>query len=80
MIDLGIAPVTELVEELKRRDLTFIIAWADHQQFTKRDTDIVWALDHAGNLPLKLTLLRLLTNNLNLFAAEKVTPGTTTDD
>jgi len=75
---LEIVPITEIVEELKRRNISFLIAWADHQQFTKDDTDIVWAIDRGGNLPLQLTLLRLM--NEYLADVTKVRMSSTEDD
>lgn len=74
--ELAVYPVLALIEELKRRDLTFLIAYADHQQFTKHDTDIVWGLDRGGNVVLQLTLLRLLTTHLDQVEQERLASPT----
>ena len=74
MSDLALVPITELIEELKLRDITFLIAYADHQQFTKRETDVVWALDRRGILPIQLALLHLLNEHMDDVVEHRMKP------
>ena len=77
MNDLDLTPTEELVDALKRRNLTLIVAWCDHQQFDKQTDGIVWGVDHSGALPLKLAMLTLLTKCLDHLSDQKTIPGTT---
>lgn len=68
MSDLSLYPLEEIVKELKRRDMSFVLAWCDHQQFTKEkafENDIVWGCDSGGSLPLQETLRRFLNQWLD---------------
>ena len=60
--DLSLLPTDEMVEELKKRNLSFIIAWADHLQFNNDQSpgELVWTLDRGGILPVQLSLLIML--------------------
>ena len=65
MNDIALIPIEEIISELKRRDLSFVIAYVNHVEFHKQDNnEIVWGMDHGGNLPLKLTLTRLLSGHM----------------
>ena len=64
MNELLLLPMDAIVGELKRRNISFLLCWVDHQQFTKDEAfkdDVVWAIDSGGNLALQTTLLRYLT-------------------
>ena len=78
MSDLAMYPLQEIIEELKRRDMSFILAWCDHQQFTKKkafENDIVWGIDCSGNLPLQETLRRFLNSWLDKVVKDRTQPG-----
>ena len=63
MTDLELTPIEDIVKELRRRNISFLFAWADHQQFDKRNVEegIVWGCEHGGNLILQMTILTLLS-------------------
>ena len=76
--DLGVYPVDAIIEELKRRNLSFILAFVDHQQFTKdasMTNEVVWACDSGGNLALQETLLRFLTEWMKQVVEQRCQPG-----
>lgn len=78
MNELSMYPLDEIVHELKRRDLSFIFAWCDHQQFTKEkafENDIVWGCDCGGNLPLQESLRRFLNTWMDTIIKNRTSPG-----
>ena len=77
MVDLQLSSVQDLVDELKSRNLSFLIVFADHQQFDKRNPDqaVVWGCDGGGNLVLQDTLLRLLTEWHGQVVKQRCQPG-----
>lgn len=76
MIDLSTASVEDIAEELKRRNLSFLLTWCDHNEFNKSpDQGIVWACDSGGNLVLQATLLRFLTKWFRQVEQSRTTPG-----
>jgi len=56
MRPLELYPIEDMVKELRQRNISFVIGWADHQQFNHKSDGIVWATDHGGVLPLKKLL------------------------
>ena len=78
MNELGLYPLEDIVKELKRRDITFLFAWCDHQQFTKQkafENDIVWGLDSGGNLPIQESLRRFLNSWMDKIINDRTRPG-----
>ncbi len=65
MSDLQLYPMQQIVDEMKRRNISFVIAWADHVQFNKeQNREIVWAMDRGGAIPLQITLANMLAGHL----------------
>ena len=78
MNELEFSPLEDIVSELKRRNMSFIIAWCDHQQFTKDKpfaNEIVWGCDSGGNLPIQESLRRFLNSWLDKIISERTQPG-----
>lgn len=76
--DLDLVPVEEILKELKRRNISFIFAWVDHQQFTKDESmrqDIVWGIDRGGNLILQDVLVNFLKRWHEQVLTEGTAPG-----
>ena len=62
MNDLTLVSLEDIIAELRRRNLSFLITYVDHNEFHKgQDQGIVWGCDGGGNLALQVTLLRFLT-------------------
>ena len=78
MTDLDLVPVTDLIASLKNRNLSFLIAYVDHNEFHKEyvDEGIVWGLDSGGNFALQATLLRFLTEWMRQLEQRRCEPGT----
>ena len=67
--DLSCIPGTDMIDELKRRNCSFVFGHVDHLQFNKdagQANAIVWFLERGGNVPLQLTLGRLLAQHLEV--------------
>ena len=61
MTELDSVSIEDLIQELKHRNISFLIAYCDHNEFRKSDEGgIVWGCDGGGNLVLQSTLLRFL--------------------
>lgn len=78
MSDLSMYPLDDIVAELKRRDISFVFSWCDHQQFTKHkafENDVVWGIDSGGNLPMQDTLRRFLNIWLDKVIKDRTEPG-----
>ena len=78
MSDLSMYPLEDIIAELKCRDLSFIFAWCDHQQFNKHkafENDIVWGCDSGGNLPLQESLRNFLNKWLDQVVQDRTRPG-----
>ena len=65
-MDVDAIPIEEMVKSLRRRNVTFVIAYVDHQQldYSLTDKDITWGIDSGGVLPLKLTLTVMLQDHM----------------
>ena len=75
-MELSIIPIEELIAELKRRNLSFIIGYCDHNEFNKnKEEGIVWGCDAGGNLILQMTLLQFLTRWLSQIEKSRTQPG-----
>lgn len=75
---LEVTPLEDIIAELKRRNMSFIIAWVDHQQFTKDASlsqDIVWGIDRGGNLVLQDTLMRFMNRWHTQVLNDRTAPG-----
>jgi hypothetical protein len=73
--DLALYPIEDIIAELKRRNISFIFAYADHTQFTKVEgvsQEIVWGADRGGNLALQGTLQRFLNAWMEHVVQEQV--------
>lgn len=78
MTELECTPLDEIVKELKRRNMTFVLAWVDHQQFTKIESmaqEIVWGIESGGNLALQETLMRFLRSWHAQLVRQSTQPG-----
>ena len=78
MSEISMYPTSDLIEELKKRDLSFILAWCDHQQFSKHksfENDIVWGCDSGGTLALQETLRRFLNEWMDKIIQDRTEPG-----
>ena len=74
--ELDMASMEDIAAVLKRRNISFLLTWADHNEFNKSpDQGIVWGCDAGGNLVLQSTLLRFLTKWLRQLEAQRTTPG-----
>ena len=61
--ELSLYPIQDLIEEFKRRNISFVLGYVDHQQFTKQESiaqEIVWGCDSGGNLVLQEALMTFL--------------------
>jgi len=75
MNDLELYTVEQIVHELKKRNITFIFAWADHNEFNKsHDQGVVWGIDCGGNLALQETLRRFLDIFIDNLLDGKISP------
>lgn len=75
---LACYPIQDLVAELKRRDISFVFAFVDHQQFTKSESmaqEVVWAIDSGGNLIFQDTLIRFLNRWHEQVVRQRTAPG-----
>ena len=81
MTDLACYPIEDLVKEFKTRNVSFLIVWANHQQFDKHapGQDVVWACDSGGNLVLQDTLLKFLTEWHQQVVVQRCQPGSGED-
>ena len=76
--DLDLAPIEDILAELKRRNISFVFAWVDHQQFTKDASmaqDIVWGIERSGNLILQDALVNFLNTWHQQVVKERTAPG-----
>lgn len=72
MNDLSLMTTESIVAELKQRNISFVIAYIDHNELNKTSDGVVWACDAGGNLPLKLTCLRLLNEWMEKVTTRKL--------
>ena len=74
-ISLATESLESLIEELKRRNISFLVAYVDHNEFNKGpDQGIVWSCDSGGNLVLQSTLLRLLVRWFHQVEQQRTDP------
>ena len=78
MSDLSAYPLEDILTELKSRNLSFILAWVDHQQFTKDSSmaqEIVWGIDSGGNMILQEVLVKFINKWRDQLLMERTAPG-----
>mgnify|MGYP001581454685 CR=1 FL=1 len=76
--DLELYPLEDILEELKQRNLSFVFAWVDHQQFTKDSStsqEIVWGIERGGNLILQDVLVRFINGWHRQVVKDRTAPG-----
>lgn len=76
--DLELYPLEEIIAELKNRNISFIVSWVDHQQFTKDNPmseEIVWGIDRGGNLILQEVLMKFMNTWHKQVLANRTAPG-----
>ena len=76
--DLELYPLEDILVELKNRNISFIFAWVDHQQFTKDNSlsqEIVWGIDRGGNLILQDVLMKFLNTWHDQVVKDRTMPG-----
>ena len=69
---------TDILNELKTRNISFVFAWVDHQQFVKDSSmcnEVVWAIERSGNLVLQDTLIRFMNVWHEQVVKERTGPG-----
>ena len=76
MSDLSLHSIEDLINELKERNISFVIGYVDHNEFNKgKEEGIVWGLDHGGNVALQETVLRFLNEWMDKVIERKTKPG-----
>ena len=76
MSDLNLYPIEDIIKELKTRNITFILAYCDHQKFsTGLINDIVWSVDSGGNLALQATLVQFINRWMDKMVDDSTDPG-----
>ena len=73
--ELDLQPIEDVLASLKRRNLSFIMAYVDHNEFNKsKEEGIVWACESGGNLVLQESLRRFLNRWLGQVVTVRTSP------
>lgn len=74
--EIQLSTVEDLIAELKRRNISFVLAWADHEQFVPGGTteQIAWGCDSGGSFVLVDTLRRFLNRWLDQEIDQRTAP------
>lgn len=75
--DLELIPIEDMIAALKRRNITFVFSWVDHQQFTKDESmaqEIVWGIERGGNLILQDVLMNFMNKWHEQVLKERTAP------